>query len=49
MSFVHMKNPNIGVAERPQHGHAANPRNRFLAQPIALIAAKEKIRKSSIR
>ena len=49
MSFVHVKNANLGIAESTQHGDAADPQNYFLAQSIPLITAVEKIRKASIR
>src|SRR4029079_13615252 len=48
MSFVHVKNTKLGIAESAQHGDAANPQNYFLTQSIALIPAIEKIRKAAI-
>ena len=39
MALVHMVACNLGLSQGPQHAHATDTENNFLAQPVMQIAA----------
>src|SRR5881397_1349013 len=48
MTLVHVKPPDVAVAESTQHAHPANAEDHFLTKTVARIAAVEMVGQATI-
>ena len=49
MTLVHVERDEIGVAERPQHRHSADPEHDLLPQAVMIVAAVQLVGDVSVR